>query len=63
MCNATAPRIFGLNDDGNVVILVEGELLPELEAEAAAGVAACPERALSLVEDKHAGETPGEQHV
>jgi ferredoxin len=45
------------------VILVTGELPPELEAEAAAGVAACPERVLSLVQDNQAAERLGEQHV
>ena len=63
MCNATAPRVFDLTDEGTVVVLVTGELPPELEAEAAAGVAACPERVLSLARGDQATERLGEQHV
>jgi ferredoxin len=50
LCNAAAPRVFGLDDEGYVVVLAEGDLPAELEGPARAAVAACPERALALVE-------------
>lgn len=50
LCNFAAPEVFGLDDDGNVLPLVEGELSADQEAAARAAVATCPERALDVVE-------------
>lgn len=50
LCNAVAPRVFGLDDEGYVVVLVPGELPADLEGPARDAVAACPERALGIVE-------------
>jgi ferredoxin len=47
-CYDLAPEVFGADDEGYVVLLVEGELAAELEAPAQTAVRNCPERALSL---------------
>lgn len=49
-CAAVAPDIFLLDDDGYTAI-TELEVPPEKAALARRGVRACPERALSIVED------------
>lgn len=49
-CAAAAPEIFVLDDDG-YISFTEREVRPEEEVMARRGVRACPERALSLVED------------
>jgi ferredoxin len=46
-CNAQAPEVFDLDDDGYVVA-PDGEVPAVLEERARAGVDACPERALTL---------------
>ena len=46
-CVDAAPRVFALDDDGRVELLVE-EVPPELREGAAAGVGRCPVRALAL---------------
>ncbi len=40
-CALAAPRIFGQDEDGIVEILLS-EITPDLEAEAAAAIRACP---------------------
>ena len=50
LCNATAPEVFDLDDDGYVAIAKDSLIPPELEHVALAGVAACPERALVVPE-------------
>jgi ferredoxin len=50
LCNAAAPEVFGLDDEGYVVLLVDGELPAGIEGAARAAVAACPERALSVLD-------------
>jgi len=49
-CAAVAPQFFDLNDDGYIGFH-EKEVPPELEAAARRGCRACPERALTFVED------------
>lgn len=49
-CVAVAPNAFRLNDDGYNVT-PETTVPPELEAEARRGARACPERAITIVED------------
>ena len=49
-CAAVAPEFFELDDDGYVGF-EEKEVLPQQEAAARRGVRACPERALTFVED------------
>ncbi len=49
-CAAAASEFFELNDDG-YVSFDEKEVPPELAQPARRGVRACPERALTLIED------------
>jgi len=49
-CAAIAPQIFTLSDDGYIGFS-EKEITPEQAAQARRGVRACPERALTFVED------------
>lgn len=49
-CIAVAPRVFVLNDDGYNV-MPETVVPPGLEEEARRGANACPERAITIVED------------
>lgn len=49
-CAAVAPQIFLLDDDGYTAI-TEIDVPPELEALARRGVRACPERALTILDD------------
>lgn len=49
-CAATAPDLFTLDDDGYIAFDSK-TIAPDQAAMAQRGVRACPERALSLVED------------
>lgn len=49
-CAAVAPDVYRLDDDGYIAI-TEETVAPELEASAARGARACPERAIEIVED------------
>ena len=49
-CAAVAPEFFDLNDDGYIGF-AEKAVPSELEKAARRGVRACPERALTYVED------------
>lgn len=51
LCNAECEEVFGLDEVGHVQLLIEGTIPADLERGARAGVAACPERALEIVED------------
>ena len=46
-CNATAPEVYDLDDDGYVVA-PDGEVPAVLEGQARQGADACPERALTV---------------
>jgi ferredoxin len=48
-CYALGPEVFAPDDRGHCMLLVE-EVPPELEDQARAGEANCPERAIQLVE-------------
>ncbi len=48
-CNATAPEIYELDDSGFCAITTL-DVEPGLEAAALRGAAACPERAITIVE-------------
>lgn len=50
LCNLAAPEVFGLDDEGHVLLLVDGELPADLESSARAAIATCPERALVIEE-------------
>jgi ferredoxin len=47
-CYDLAPEVFEADDEGYVVLLVDGDLPAELEDPAANAVRNCPERALRL---------------
>ena len=49
-CAAMAPEFFELDSDGYIGF-EEKEVPPQQEAGARRGICACPERALTLVED------------
>jgi ferredoxin len=48
-CYVLAPDVFDADDEGYSVLKV-ADVPPELEAQARAGVANCPERAISIEE-------------
>jgi ferredoxin len=50
MCEAEAPELFEVQDDGSLTVLNE-KPSEEHRAECEAAVEACPTEALSLVED------------
>jgi ferredoxin len=47
-CNATAPQVYPIDDDGYVALHGEVEVDDALLAQAEAGAAACPERAITI---------------
>jgi len=49
-CAIAAPEVFGADDYGNAVVLIEGDLPPELESPARRAEGNCPERAISIIE-------------
>jgi ferredoxin len=50
MCAIAAPEVFGSDDYGNAVVLIAGDLPPELELKARRAEANCPERAIHIQE-------------
>ncbi len=53
MCAIAAPEVFGSDEYGNALLLIDGELPVELEAKARRALNNCPERAISIsVSDK-----------
>lgn len=50
LCNSTAPELFGLDEDGQVCLLTGGDVPGQLEGDARAAAASCPEQAL-VIED------------
>lgn len=48
MCAIAAPELFGADDYGNALVLVDGELTPDQEARARRACNNCPEHALEL---------------
>jgi ferredoxin len=50
MCAIAAPEVFGSDDIGNAVVLIEGDLPPELEEKARRAEMNCPEHAIVIEE-------------
>jgi ferredoxin len=50
MCAIQAPEVFGSDEMGDGVVLIEGEVPAEHEAAARRSAGSCPERAV-IVED------------
>jgi ferredoxin len=49
-CAIAAPEVFGADDYGNAVVLIEGPVPVELEAKVRRAEGNCPERAIILEE-------------
>jgi ferredoxin len=47
-CAIAAPEVFGADDYGNAVVLIEGPIPTELEAKVRRAEGNCPERAIIL---------------
>lgn len=50
-CYALAPELFDVDEYGQSVLLVEGDVPAELHAKARLAVSNCPEYAISILED------------
>ena len=50
-CYALAPELFDVDDFGQAVLLVEGELPEERHGKARLAAANCPEYAIKIVEE------------
>jgi len=48
LCNATAPRLFGLDEEGQAMPLIAGDVPADQENDARAAAATCPESALVI---------------
>ncbi|MEM8745217.1 MAG: ferredoxin [Actinomycetota bacterium] len=49
-CYALAPELFDVDDYGQAVLIVEGDVPTELEEKARLAAANCPEYAISLTD-------------
>ncbi len=49
-CAIAAPEVFGADDYGNAVVLIEGDIPAELEAKVRRAEGNCPERAITITE-------------
>lgn len=47
-CYALAPELFGCDDEGYAVLLVDGDIDPSAEPDAQLAVDSCPEFAITL---------------
>lgn len=50
-CYALAPELFDVDDFGSAVVIGDGAVAPDLEAQARLAVANCPEYAISITDD------------
>jgi ferredoxin len=51
MCAISAPEVFGSDDYGNAVVLIDGPIPADLEAATRRAEANCPERAVIITTD------------
>jgi ferredoxin len=51
LCYGTAPNIFSPDEEGYSVLGIQGAVPAELEAAARRAAEACPERAITLMQD------------
>jgi ferredoxin len=49
-CAIAAPEVFGADDYGNAVLLIEGVIPAELEAKVRRAEGNCPERAIVILD-------------
>jgi sterol 14-demethylase len=47
-CAIAAPEVFGADDYGNAVVLIDGDLPVELEGKTRRAEGNCPERAIAI---------------
>lgn len=47
-CAIAAPEVFGADDYGNAVVLIDGDIPAELEAKVRRAEGNCPERAITI---------------
>ncbi len=52
MCAIAAPDIFGSDDYGNAVVLIDGDIPANLESAARRAAGNCPEHAVLIFEDQ-----------
>ncbi len=50
-CYALAPELFDVDDFGQAVLLIDGDLPDDLHAKARLTASNCPEYAIKIVED------------
>jgi ferredoxin len=50
MCAIAAPDVFGSDEIGNAVVLIEGDIPPHFEAATRRAEGNCPERAIEIRE-------------
>ena len=50
MCAIAAPEIFGSDEMGNAIVLIDGGIPVELHAKARRAESNCPERAIVITE-------------
>jgi len=50
MCAIAAPEIFGSDEMGNAIVLIDGDIPAELQAKARRAESNCPERAIVITE-------------
>jgi len=48
MCAIAAPQVFGSDDYGNAVVLIEGNIPADMEAKVRRAEGNCPERAIVI---------------
>lgn len=52
MCAISAPQVFGSDDYGNAVVLIDGPIPADLEAATRRAEGNCPERAVIVTPDE-----------
>ena len=50
MCAIAAPEVFGSDEMGNAIVLIDGEIPAELQAKARRAESNCPERAIVITD-------------
>lgn len=50
-CHALVPELFGLNDEGLAVLLIDGDIPADLEGKARLAAQRCPEFAIEISEE------------
>lgn len=51
LCRALAPELFDSDDEGLAVLLIDGDVPPEVEEKARFAAQRCPEFAIEIIEE------------